>query len=271
MSEVTRDDFDDIKDGIISSLVDSELIGQDRFICSLERMEERVQGYIDEIIIILQDHISKEILIQAVTQFESIQLLLITDKLNRNKHFTRNQIVTIFLAILDNVLSLIYENVTISHFELLRKNMKGLSNGKSFSYNNMKKIQIELIQSEYITKIRKIGYTLKLKDSYCQIISNMMSVYPQFKDQLSEVEVTGYDLIHSRAIPKLEVTKSAVVVIASLLPIYFKKKEEKQNIWKYIEEIIDEDEEQLKRKIYRFRSNLRKMENVDLFNYKNEK
>ena len=98
-----------------------------------------------------------------------------------------------------------------------------------------------------------------------------MSVYPQYKNQLSEVEVAGYDLIHSRAIPKLEVTKSAVVVIASLLPIYFKKKEEKQNIWKYVEEIVDEDEEQLKRKIYRFRSNLRKMENVDLFSYKNKK
>ena len=270
MSEVTRDYYDDIKEGIMSSLIDSGLKDQTSFISSMERMEERVQRCIDEIIIILQDHIPKEILIQAVTQFESIQLRLISDKLNHNKHFTRNQIVTFFLAILDNVLSLVYENVTFSHFEILRKNMQGLSKGKSFSYNNMKKTQIELIQSEYITKIRKIGYTLKLKDSYCQIISNMISAYPQYKNQLCEVEVVGYDLIHSKAIPKLEVKKSAGVVIASLLPIFFKKKEEKQSLRRYIEEIINEDEEQLKRKIYRFRSNHRKMEEVDLFGYKNE-
>ena len=267
MSEVTREDFDDIKDTIISSLVDPEVKDKDRFINSLEKQEERVQECIDEIINVLQDHIPKEILIQAVTQFESIQLILITDKINSKKHFTRNQIATIFLAILDNILSLIYENISSLHFDLLRKNMQGLSDGKSFSYNNMKKIQIELIQSGCITKIRKIGYTLKLKDSYCQIISNMMSVYPQYKNQLSEIEITGYDLIHSKAIPKLEVNISAAVLIGSLLPVYFKKNEEKEILWRYVEEITNEDESQLKRKIYRFRSNLRKMENVDLFSY----
>jgi len=230
-------------------------------------MEERVQRCLDETINILQDHIPKEIIIQAVTQFESIQFLLISDRLNQNKHFTKNQIVTAFLAILDNVMSLIYENVTLSHFDLLRRNMRGLSNGKSFSYNNMKKKQIELIQADYITRIRKIGYTLKLKDNYCQIISKMMSIYPQHKEQLGKVEVAGYDLVHSKAIPKLEVKKSACVVIASLLPVYFKKKKEQQNLWKYVEEIVNEDEEQLKRKVYRFRSNLRKLENIDLFIY----
>lgn len=270
MSEVTREDFDDIKDNIISSLVNSDLKDKDRFISSLERQEERVQECIDEIINVLQDHIPKEILIQAITQFESIQLILITDKLNNNKHFTRNQITTFFLAILDNIFSLVYESITSYHFNLLRKNMQGLSNGKSFSYNNMKKTQIELIQSGYITKIRKIGYTLKLKDSYCQIISNLMSVYPQFRNQLSEIEIAGYDLIHSKAIPKLEVRKSAAVIVGSLLPVYFKKNDEKQQLWKYVEEVIDEDESQLKRKIYRFRSNLRKKENVDLFSYNNK-
>jgi hypothetical protein len=167
-------------------------------------------------------------------------------------------------------MSLIYENIASFHFDLLRKNMNGLSKGRSFSYNNMKKTQIELIQSGYITKIRKIGYTLKLKDSYCQIISNMMSVYPQYMNQLCEIEIAGYNLIHSKAIPKLQVNKSAAVVIGSLLPIYFKKKEEKEKLWRYVEEITNEDESQLKRKIYRFRSNLRKMENVDLFSYNNE-
>jgi hypothetical protein len=134
----------------------------------------------------------------------------------------------------------------------------------------MKKTQIELIQAGYITKIRKIGYTLKLKDNYCQIISKMMSIYPQYKDKLSKVEVAGYDLIHSKAIPKLDVKKSAGVVIASLLPVYFKKKVEKQNLWKYVEEIVNEDEEKLKRKVYRFRSNLRKKEDIDLFTYNSD-
>ncbi|MHA1200046.1 MAG: hypothetical protein ACTSQF_12015, partial [Candidatus Heimdallarchaeaceae archaeon] len=137
-----------------------------------------------------------------------------------------------------------------------------------FSYNIMKKVQIELIQKGYISKIRKLGYTLKLKDQYCQIINHMMSIYPQHLDKLSDMEIAGYDLVHSKAIPKLEVTKSAAVVVGSLLPTYFKKKEEQQIFWKYLESVTDEEEIKIKRKVYRFRTNLKKEDGESsLFSY----
>jgi len=258
MNDVTGEDSKTTKTIIVTSLVDIDIKEKNKFIRALERQEERVQECIDEIILILQEHIQKEILIQAVTQFENLQLSLITDKLRKNKNLTRNQIVTTFLAILDNLLALVYERLTPAHFSLLRYSLEGLSNGKSFSYNNMKRNQIHLIQEGYITKIRKLGYTLKLKDQYCQILSHMMSVFPEYNKRLNEIEIKGYDLIHSKAIPKLEVKKTATVIIGSLISSYFEKKDEKQRIWKYLEEIVDEDEKQIMRKVYRFNSNLKR-------------
>ena len=268
MTEVIRGDNNNLKKELISSLIDVEISTKDKFLQSLDRQEERVQDCIDELIDLLQEHVPREFLIQAVAQFENLQLLLIVKKLNESRHFTKNQIIINFLAILDNLLASVYEKLTPSHFETLRENMEGLSSGRSFSYNEMKKVQIELIQKRYIAKIRKLGYTLKLKDQYCQIINHMMSVYPQHLDKLSDMEIVGYDLVHSKAIPKLEVTKSAAVVIGALISTYFKKKEEQNLFWKYLEGITDEEETKIKRKVYRFRTKLKK-ENEDssLFSY----
>ncbi len=258
MTEVIRGENNNLKKELISSLIDVEIDAKEKFLQSLDRQEERVQDCIDELVDILQEHIQRDFIIQAVTQFENMQLLLIVKKLNGGRHFTRNQIVINFLAILDNLLASVYDKLTPSHFETLRLNMDGLSKGKSFSYNTMKKVQIELIQKGYISKIRKLGYTLKLKDQYCQIINHMMSIYPQHLEKLSDMEIAGYELVHSKAIPKLEVTKSAAVVVGSLISTYFEKKEEQQKFWKYLEDITDEDETRIKRKVYRFRTNLKK-------------
>ena len=268
MTEVIRGDKKELKKDLISSLIDVKTDTKEKFLQSLEKQEEKVQGCLDEMIEILQEHIPRDFLIQAVTQFENLQLLLIVRKLNNNKHFTKNQIAVNFLAILDNLLASTYDKLSQFHFEALRENMQGLSTGKSFSYNEMKKIQIELIQKGYISKIRKIGYTLRLKDQYCKIINHMMSVYPKHFEKLSAMEIKGYDLVHSKSIPKLEITQSAAVVLGSLINEYFKKKDEQTLLWKYLENITNEEEEKIKRKVYRFKANLKK-ENDDtvLFSY----
>jgi hypothetical protein len=268
MTEVIRGDNKELKKDLISSLIDVETDTKDKFLQSLEKQEEKVQVCIDEMMDILQEHISRDYIIQAVTQFENLQLLLIVKKLNNSKHFTRNQIAINFLAILDNLLASSYDKLSQFHFEILRDNMQGLSSGKSFSYNEMKKIQIELIQKGYISKIRKLGYTLRLKDQYCKIINHMMSVYPQHFEKLSAMEIKGYDLVHSKSIPKIDVTRSAAVVVGSLINEYFKKKDEQTLLWKYLEGITEEEEEKIKRKVYRFKANLKK-ENGEsqLFSY----
>jgi hypothetical protein len=258
MSDVARDEIDELRDSIGSSLADIETEKKEKLLLSLERQEVRVQECIDEILVILSDHIPQEILIQAVTQFESIQLRMIINKINENKHFTKNQIATAFLAILDNFLALIYEKITPEYFTILRRNIQGMSNGKSFSYNTMKKTQIELFQEGYISRIKKLGYTLQLKDRFCQILSNMMARYPQYIDKLHELEISGYNLIHSKSIPKIDITKSAAVVVGSLIKTYFRKKDDQEILWKYVEDITDEDHSQFRRKIYRFKSNLKK-------------
>ena len=122
----------------------------------------------------------------------------------------------------------------------------------------MKKTQIELFQDGYISRIKKLVYTLKLKDRFCQILSNMMTVYPQYYEKLNELEISGYNLIHSKSIPKLDVTKSAAVVFGSLIKTYFSKRDDQEILWKYVENITDEDYNQFRRKIYRFKSNLKK-------------
>ena len=268
MTEVIRGDTKELKKDLISSLIDVEIDSKEKFLRSLEKQEEKVQICIDEMIEVLQEHVPREFLIQAVTQFENLQLLLIVKKLNNSKHFTRNQITVNFLAILDNLLASAYDKLSHSHFNILRENMQGLSGGKSFSYNEMKKIQIELIQKGYISKIRKLGYTLRLKDQYCQIINHMMSIYPQHLEKLCAMEIKGYDLVHSKSIPKIEVTQSAAVVIGSLIADYFKKKDEQTLLWKYLENITNEEEEKIKRKVYRFKSNLKnENDNSNIFSY----
>ena len=268
MTEVIRGDNKELKKDLISSLIDVEIDTKEKFLQSLEKREEKVQTCLDEMIDTLQEHIPREFLIQAITQFENLQLLLIVKKLNDSKHFTRNQIAVNFLAILDNILASTYDKLSQFHFEILRENLQGLSSGKSFSYNEMKKIQIELIQRGYISKIRKLGYTLRLKDQYCKIINHMMSVYPQHFEKLSAMEIKGYDLVHSKSIPKIEVTQSAAVVVGSLINDYFKKKDDQILLWKYLEGITDEEEEKIRRKVYRFKANLKKENNeAHLFSY----
>jgi hypothetical protein len=257
MVDVIREENKTLKKDLISSLINVQVNVKEKFLKALERQEERVQRCIDEINSILQDHIPQEFLIQAVTQFENLQLLLIVNRINENKHFTRNQIAIYFLAILDNLLALIHERLSQNHFEIMKDNMEGLSIGKSFSYNEMKKKQIELIQKGYILKIRKLGYTLKLKDTYCQTVNHMISVYPQHKEKLQVMEIEGYGLVHSKSVPKIDVLKSAAVVIGSQISTYFTKKEEKNLFWNYLEKITEEGEEKIKRKVNRFKANLR--------------
>ena len=269
MVDVIREENKNLKKDLISSLIDVDVDLKEKFLKSLERQEERVQQCLDEISSILQEHIQKELIIQAVTQFENLQLLLIVNKINENKHFTRNQIAIHFLAILDNLLALIHEKLTLNHFEVLKENMDGLSNGKSFSYSNMKKRQMDLIQKGYISKIRKLGYTLKLKDTYCKTINHIISVYPQHREKLLDMEIEGYGLVHSKSAPKMEVCKSAAVVIGSQLSDYFTKEEEKSSLWNYLGEIANEDEEKLKRKVSRFKTNLRNEQNSNAVSFKN--
>ncbi|MHA1345757.1 MAG: hypothetical protein ACTSO3_05140 [Candidatus Heimdallarchaeaceae archaeon] len=264
MAGTIREDNKTLKKDLISSLISVQANVKEKFLKSLERQEERVQGCLDEINEILQDHIPQEFLVQTITQFENLQLLLIVNRINENKHFTRNQIAIYFLAILDNLLALIHEKLSQNHFEIMKNNMEGLSIGKSFSYNEMKKRQIELIQKGYISKIRKLGYTLKLKDTYCQTVNHMISVYPQHKEKLQTMEIEGYGLVHSKSVPKMDVLKSAAVVIGSQIPDYFTKEEDTKLIWAYLEEITREDEEKIKRKISRFKTNLRNESNSEI-------
>ncbi|MHA1829818.1 MAG: hypothetical protein ACTSX6_14350 [Candidatus Heimdallarchaeaceae archaeon] len=266
MADIVREENRVLKRDLISSLIEVDAKMKEKFLKNVEKLEERVQECIDEILFTLQDSIPKDLLIQAVVQFENLQLLLIVNRINENKHFTKNQIAIYFLAIVDNLLASKYEKLSTTHFKILRENIQGLSSGKSFSYNYMKKMQIELIQRGYISKIRNLTYTLKLKDKFCQIMNHMSNFYPQYKPELIRMETEGYSLIHSKATPKLDVTTSAAVVIGALTSRYFKKKEEREQIWKYLEEITNKEEKTLKRKVYRFNSNLRK-ENHDLRSY----
>jgi len=271
MTEVIKGENNKLKKELISSLIDIEVGAKEKFLQSLDRQEEKVQDCIDELVDVLQEHVQREFLVQAVVQFENLQLLLIVKKLNASKHFTRNQIVINFLAILDNLLASVHEKLIPDLFETLRVNMDGLSTGKSFCYNTMKKKQMELIQRGYISKIRKMSYTLKLKDQYCQMMNHMISIYPQYSKKLSDMEIVGYKLVHSKAVPKLEVRKSAAVIAGSLISSYFKKKEEQELFWKYLESITDEDEMKIKRKVYRFKTNFKREEreegDTSLFSY----
>lgn len=90
MSDVIGGDNRELKKDLISSLIDVEIDSKEKFLQSLERQEERVQNCIDETIDVLQNHITREFLVQSVAFFENLQLLLIVKKLNQQKHFTRN-------------------------------------------------------------------------------------------------------------------------------------------------------------------------------------
>jgi tryptophan synthase alpha subunit len=85
----------------------------------------------------------------------------------------------------------------------------------------------------------------------------MISVYPQHKEKLQVMEIEGYGLVHSKSVPKIDVLKSAAVVIGSQISTYFTKKEEKNLFWNYLEKITEEGEEKIKRKVNRFKANLR--------------
>lgn len=264
MVDITGEELEERREGLAHPLIDHRKQLYSKYQQTLEKQEERFQVCIDEMLVILRDHIPVEILVQAVAQLESIQLRLVTDKLSENKFFTKNQIVVYFLAILDNLLGLVYEKLTQTHFNLLRLNVTGLNYGKTFSYPHMKKIQMKLIQEGYIMRVRSLCYTLKLKDKFCQIVSHIFGLYPKFTEKLREIEITGYSLIHTKSIPKLEPTKAAAVVLGLLVQCYFKEKKNQDLIWCFLEEITRENKKQMMRKVYRFKAKLKQEGKIDL-------
>lgn len=264
MVDIAEEELEERREDLARPIVSQRKHHYSKYQQTLEKQEERIQRSIDETMVVLRDHIPIEVIIQAVAQFESIQLRLVTDKLRQNKFFTRKQIVLYFLAILDNLFGLLYEKLTQTHFDLLRLSVTGLSNGKSFSYSNMKKIQMKLIQEGYIIKVKSLCYTLKLKDKFCQIVSHIFGLYPEFTEKLRGIEIAGYSLIHTKSIPKLESTKAAAVVLGLLVPYCFEEKKSRDLIWCFLEKITGENKKQIMRKVYRFKTKLKQEGKIDL-------
>ena len=264
MVDIAEEELEERREDLVLPIVSHRKHHYSKYQQTLEKQEERIQKCIDETMVVLRDHIPIEVIIQAVAQFESIQLRLVTDKLRQNKFFTRKQIVLYFLAILDNLFGLLYEKLTQTHFDLLRLSVTELSNSKSFSYSNMKKIQMKLIQEGYIIKVKSLCYTLKLKDKFCQIVSHIFGLYPEFTEKLRGIEIVGYSLIHTKSIPKLESTKAAAVVLGLLVPYCFEEKKSRDLIWCFLEKITGENKKQIMRKVYRFKTKLKQEGKIGL-------
>ncbi len=177
-----------------------------------------------------------------------------------SRYFTRLHVANHFLALLDYRLSLVGSKLSPKHIDLISKNLdyqRGKT--KTFSFFAMKKVQNDLLAAGFIQRKRKMIYSPLLISKVNQAICGLEQAFPQLENLWIRVREESLKLIESQIVPKINIDDCAIVILATLIPFYCKKERGLMKvIWMYLEHHYNIDIGYIKRKVYRFRSMLRK-------------
>ena len=234
------------KSGIIKSyFVDPE-----------EDRHNRIMEIATRISNIFLEFFPDKIVTDATIQFQHFLPDFISD-FGSNKYFTKNVIANYYLALLDFRLSLVGSKISPSHIELVRECL-GLQKGKVFSFFAVKQTQSELLAAGFIQRKRQPVYSPLLKSKVADIVNETILYFPDKEVELTKLQEKAFDLIDSHIVPRIDVEEAAFVIVSSLLCYYIRDNGLIRAYWVFITKHYKKDVEFLKRKVYRYRSMIKK-------------
>ncbi len=230
------------------------------FVDPEEDRTNRIMEIITTISNIFLEYYPSKLVTDTTIQFQRFLPDFIQD-FGSNKYFTKNVIANYFLALLDFRLSLVGSKISPNHIELVR-DVLGMKKGKTFSYFAVKQIQSELLAAGYIQRKRNPVFSPLLKSRVANIVNETILYFPDKELKLMKLQEKAFDLIDDRIIPRIDVEDAAFVIVSSLLSYYIRDNGIIRAYWIFITKHYKQDVEFLKRKVYRYRSMLKK-ENSD--------
>ena len=202
-----------------------------------------------------------KIVTDATIQFQRFLPDFILD-FGSNKYFTKNVIANYYLALLDFRLSLVGSKISPSHIEKVREAL-GLQRGKVFSFFAVKQTQSELLAAGYIQRKRQPVYSPLLKSKVANIVNETILYFPDKELELTKLQEKAFDLIDNQIVPRIDVEEAAFVIVSSLLCYFIRDNSIIRMYWVFISRHYHKDLEFLKRKVYRYRSMLKKRNSDD--------
>ncbi len=226
------------------------------FVKPEEDRTNRILDFTDLLANIFKEHYPVNLVNEVIMQFQKLLPDFLEDY-STERYFTKNIVANHFLALLDYRLTLVGNKLSPNHIENVR-DLLGLKKGKTFSYFSMKKTQSELFASGYIQRKKNNIFSPMLKNRVSQLINEIMQFSPENEGTLEFVQRKAFDLIDDRIIPKIDIEIAALVMVSSLLLFYISDRGMIHAYWVFLENKYKVDLVLLKRKIYRYRSLLKK-------------
>ena len=226
------------------------------FVNPEEDRSNRILDFVDQLANIFKDDYPVKIVNEVIMQFQKL-LPDILEDYGTNRYFTKNHVANHFLALLDYRLTLVGSKLSPTHVEDVR-DLLGLKKGKTFSYFSMKKTQSELFAAGYIQRKKNNIFSPMLKNKVSQLISEVIQFSPENEGALEFIQRKAFDLIDDRIIPNIDIETASLVIVSSLLLFVISDRGMIHAYWIFLENKYQVNLEFLKRKIYRYRSLLKK-------------
>ena len=218
---------------------------------------DRMMDFCTKVANIFLEFYPDKIVTDVLIQFQRLLPDFLEDYGNR--YFTKNHIAAHYLALLDYRLSLVGSKLSPKHIELVRDVM-GFKKTKVFSFFSIKKVQSDLLTAGYLQRKNREIYRPLLKDRVSQIVNDLVLFFPDLEEDLDLVQDKAFFLADERIIPRIDLDMAALVIVTSLLPFFIVDQGVINAFWLIIKDQFNIDLDYLKRKVYRYRGLIRKMD-----------
>ncbi len=241
---------------ILSPALRKQSIVRSYFTSNEEDRTNRIMDFINSIANVFFEHYPSKIITEIVIQFQRLLPEFLEDY-GDNRYFTKKHAANYYLALLDFRLNMVGAKLSPKHVDLVR-NLLDIKKSKILSYFSVKKVQADLLTSGYLQRKKREVFSPMLKNRVSQMINEFILVFPKLEMDLESLQKTAYDLIDEKLIPRINVEEAALVIVTSLLPYHLSERGLMGSFWIIIRDKYHIELEYLKRKVYRYRSLLKK-------------
>jgi len=246
---------------ILSPALRKQSIVRSYFTQADEDRTNRIMAFINSIANIFFEYYPSKIITEIVIQFQRLLPEFLEDY-GENRYFTKKHAANHYLALLDYRLNMVGTKLSPKHVDLVRS-LLGIKKSKIFSYFSVKKVQADLLTSGYLQRKKREVFSPMLKNLVSQIVNEFILVYPKLEMDLESLQKMAYELIDEKIIPRINIEESALVIVSSLLPFFLSERGLMGSFWLIIKDQYHIELEYLKRKVYRYRSLLKKSDFVN--------
>jgi len=226
------------------------------FIRAEEDRSNGIMDFVNSIANIFFEYYPSKIITEVVIQFQKLLPEFLEDY-GENRYFTKKHVANHYLALLDYRLSMVGAKLSPKHVNLVRT-LLGIKKSKILSYFSVKKVQADLLTSGYLQRKKRKVFSPMLKNRVSQIVNEFILIYPKLEMDLEALQKMAYELIDEKLVPKINIDEAALVIVSSLLPFFISERGLMGSFWIIIRDQYHIELEYLKRKVYRYRSLLKK-------------